>query len=161
IIRLSEKYVDISEVKQGDKLLICEDVSKRVILTYLFVCLSSGATLKLEKKFLKNRDSTKKENLTLIHITSQQLEMLRENPTLQSKLKSYMFKTIIFSVRASSMCLDNQYIEMLNGSKVIYMLDDFTIEEDEHYLALYKEHKETDSNNSVFTFDENLSSGDI
>ncbi|MCC9989284.1 hypothetical protein HK339_10570, partial [Streptococcus agalactiae] len=66
-----------------------------------------------------------------------------------------------FSVRASSMCLDNQYIEMLNGSKVIYMLDDFTIEEDEHYLALYKEHKETDSNNSVFTFDENLSSGDI
>lgn len=161
IICLSEKYIDMLEVKQGDKLLICEDVGKRVILTYLLMCLSSGATLKLEKKFLENKDSTKKENLTLIHITSQQLEMLRQNPILRSKLKSYMFKTIVFSVRASSMCLDNQYLKMLNCSKVIHILDDFATEEDEHYLALYNEHKETDSNNSVFAFDKNLSSGDI
>ncbi|WP_298035826.1 hypothetical protein, partial [uncultured Campylobacter sp.] len=54
IICLSEKYIDMLEVKQGDKLLICEDVGKRVILTYLLMCLSSGATLKLEKKFLEN-----------------------------------------------------------------------------------------------------------
>ncbi|MED5788290.1 condensation domain-containing protein [Streptococcus anginosus] len=161
IFSFVRKQIDLLKVRKADELLVCENNNSRVLITNLLICLLSQSTLNLCKNISQQKYNKMIMDSEFIQVNMHQLEVLCKNHIRKSKIKSIISKTLIVITAIDSMSLINQFPELLESFRIIFMIDDFTIQDNEQYMILCKEYVKMDHEDNLLSFNKNLSSGEI
>lgn len=161
IFSFVRKQIDLLKVRKADELLVCENNNSRVLITNLLICLLSQSTLNLCKNISQQKYNKMIMDSEFIQVNMHQLEVLCKNHIRKSKIKSIISKTLIVITAIDSMSLINQFPELLESFRIIFMIDDFTIQDNEQYMILCKEYVKMDHEDNLLSFNKNLSSGEV
>ena len=161
IFSFVRKQIDLLKVRKADELLVCENSNSRVLITNLLICLLSQSTLNLCKNISQQKYNKMIMDSEFIQVNMHQLEVLCKNHIRKSKIKSIISKTLIVITAIDSMSLINQFPELLESFRIIFMIDDFTIQDNEQYMILCKEYVKMDHEDNLLSFNKNLSSGEV
>lgn len=161
IFSFVRKQIDLLKVRKADELLVCENNNSRVLITNLLICLLSQSTLNLCKNISQQKYNKMIMDSEFIQVNMHQLEVLCKNHIRKSKIKSIISKTLIVITAIDSMSLINQFSELLESFRIIFMIDDFTIQDNEQYMILCKEYVKMDHEDNLLSFNKNLSSGEV